>query len=41
MRLFLVFMIIPALWYHASKGSVLERVRLISEAVGDEKGKKW
>ena len=41
MRLFLVFLIIPALWYHATKGSEVEKVKHISEVVDDGTGKMW
>ena len=39
MRLFLVFIIILALWYYAKKESKSDKVEHISEVVGDGKGK--
>ena len=40
MRLFLVFMIILALWYYSRKESKSDKVEHISEVVGDGTGKK-
>ena len=40
MRLFLAFLIIPALWYHAKQGGIELKVDHISVIVGNVTGKK-
>ena len=40
MKLLLVFIIIPSLWYHPTEGRELQRVKQISGVASDVTGKK-